>query len=107
MQDWKKQTVSLIAKPSKVSEIKLYHKFVSDEIGFYTHGFEFLNKEGRTVLLVGNSAGCTTKVFKVEENEQVIGIKALTAKKNKFILGSLFNQQFKIAKIIWLINKFS
>ena len=43
-----------------------------------TTGFEFLNKEGKTVLKVGNSTGYTTKVFKVEENEQVIGIKALT-----------------------------
>ena len=98
--DWKKQTVTLIAKPSKVSEIKLYHRFVSDEISFFTNGFEFLNKEGRTVLLVGNSAGCNTKVFKVGENEQVIGIKALTSKKKTAPHGSLLNLQFKIAKII-------
>ncbi len=81
--DLKKQTVTMIVKPSKVSEIKLYLRFVSDEIGFYTNGFEFLNKEGRTVLLVGDSAGFITKVFKVGENEQVIGIKALTPKKKQ------------------------
>ena len=65
----------------------------------FTEGFEFLNKEGKSLLKVGLFNGDTTKVFKVEESEQVIGIKAHTRSDPTFSNhGSLFNLQFKISK---------
>jgi hypothetical protein len=92
----------MIGKPSKVSKIKLYYNNAAYWNGAtHTCGFEFLSKEGRTFLLVGDSAGYTTKVFEVEENEQVIGIKALTVTAPAHVNhGSLVNLQFKIAKVI-------
>ena len=92
----------MIAKPLKVSQIKIYYYNPSNSNGAtLTEGFEFLSKEGKTVLLVGKSAGHTTKVFKVEENEQVIGIKAFNVPEQIHVNhGSLVNLQFKIAKII-------
>ncbi len=60
-----------------------------------------MNKEGETVLKVGYLAECTPKVFKVEENEQVISIKAFTVQAESNPLhGSLINLKFKIAKFI-------
>ena len=43
-----------------------------------TDGIEFLDKEGESLLKVGDFYGDTTEVFEVDENEQVIGIKAHT-----------------------------
>jgi hypothetical protein len=34
-----------------------------------TLGFEFLNKEGKSILKVGSFSGTTNKVFRVEDNE--------------------------------------
>ena len=80
--------------------------------GFYdgdytqTSGIEFLNKEGKSLLKVGRFNGdffgkVTTKVFEVEENEQVIGIKAYTRRDpTHYAHGCLRNLQFKIAKLI-------
>ncbi len=51
----------MIAKPSKVSKIKLYYYNPSNLKGAtLTKGFEFFSKEGKTVLLVGDPAGFTT-----------------------------------------------
>jgi hypothetical protein len=60
-----------------------------------------LNKEGRSILTVGGLDGTTTKVFDIEENEQVIGIKAPTKKDPASLNhGAPYNLQFKIAKLI-------
>jgi hypothetical protein len=90
----------MIAQPCKVAQIRLnYFNLVQGDT--LTSGFEFLNKEGRSVLKVGAFDGPTTKVFKLDENEQVIGIKEQTdidpANPNH---GRLYNLQFKIAKFI-------
>ena len=69
----------------------------SDEGYFVTVGIEFLNKEGKSLLKVGNFDGRYTEVFEVEENEQVIGIKAQNDIYNP---SPLLNLQFKIAKLI-------
>jgi hypothetical protein len=52
-------------------------------------------------MKIGMFDGETTKVFKVEENEQVIGIQTHTLRDPKsFSHGALYNLQFKIAKLI-------
>ena len=65
----------------------------------YTDGFEFLNKQGKSIFKVGSFTGDISKVSKVEDNEHVIGIKAQIRKdptSNNH--GKLYNLQFKIAK---------
>ncbi len=44
-----------------------------------TNGFEFLDKNGVSILKVGTFTGIDT-VFIIKENEQVIGIRAITHK---------------------------
>ncbi len=52
-------------------------------------------------MKIGRFEGETTKFFKVEENEQVIGIKAETrSDPANTSHGTLYNLQFKIAKLI-------
>ena len=67
----------------------------------FTCGFEFLSKEGKSILNVGHFDGTYSKQFKVADDECVIGIKAKTmgdsARSNH---GSLYNLQFKIAKLL-------
>ncbi len=63
-----------------------------------------MNKEGKSILKVGSlvkESYTTNKVLKLEENEQVIGIKAFTVRDpaNR-CHGSLYSLQFKIAKFI-------
>ena len=66
----------------------------------FTYGFEFLNKEGKSILKIGKFDG-HIKVFSLEENERVIGIKAQTGRDPTLsIHGALFNLTFKISKLI-------
>ncbi len=65
----------------------------------FTNGFELLGLQGNSVYKVGDFGG-TDVVFRVEDNEQVIGIKALTVRDPSDINhGSLYNLQLKIAII--------
>ncbi len=69
----------------------------------YTQGFQFFDKEGKTILSYGGGGPYErhTKFFEVEKNEKVIGIKAITegdpARKDH---GALYGLQFKIAKLV-------
>ena len=57
-----------------------------------------MNKEGKSLLKAGKFFVLEiTRVFEVEENEQVIGIKAHTDSDGN---GRLYNLQFKIGKLI-------
>jgi hypothetical protein len=60
-----------------------------------------LNKEGISILKTGNFDGIM-QVFKIEDNEQVIGIKAKTKRDtaDKKNYGRLYNLQFQIVKLI-------
>ncbi len=92
----------MIDLQSKVTQIK------TNSINFHlypgvvaTYGLEFLDKEGKSILIVGPLDGNTTKVFNVEENEQFISIKALTVREpTDTYHGTLYNFKFKIVKLI-------
>ena len=83
-----------------MAKIKLNYYDYSSGYTF-TCGFEFLNKEGKSLLKAGLCNGYITKVFEVNEDEQVIGIKAHTVRDPKEAYhGSLLNLRFKIGKTI-------
>ena len=78
---------------------QIRHNYQEDSEFDYDSSFEFLNKEGKSLLKVGRfDEDYTTKVFEVEEDEQVIGIKTqiVAGSKNH----SMYNLQFKIGKLI-------
>ena len=67
----------------------------------FTYGFEFLNKEGKSILKIGEFKNENIKVSSLEENKRVIAIKAQTRRDpTLFDHGSLYNLTFKIAKLI-------
>ena len=84
-----------------MAQIKLHYSiYESWENLAHTNGFDFLNKQGKTILKFGRVYG-KTEVFNIEVNEQVIGIKAKTCWDLKHVChGALYNLQFKIAKLI-------
>ena len=57
------------------------------------YGFDFLDEKGKSVLKHGSfSDSSTKKEFKVEDDEQVIGIKALILRnQNSNSYGVLYN----------------
>jgi hypothetical protein len=89
----------MIDSTAKVAQIRINFKVSTGYLrATYTDGFEFLNKQGKSILKVGPFTGDITKVAKVEENENVIGIKAQIRKdptSNNH--GKLYNLQFIIA----------
>jgi hypothetical protein len=90
----------MIEKQSKVGKIRLNYNYEIYK-GADILGFEFLNKEGESILLYGIFDGVFNKEFSVEDNEQVIGIKAQTVENPASRChGMLYNLQFKIAKLI-------
>ena len=79
---------------------QIRHNYYGNGSYTATVGIEFLNKEGKSLLKVGDF-NHKTKVFEVEENEQVIGIKAHTpSDPTDPCHGCLINLQFKIGKLI-------
>jgi hypothetical protein len=64
-------------------------------------GFKFFDKEGKPIFQVGSHYGQYGQLCSIKENEKVIGIKALTVRDpDNLNHGSLYNLQFKIAKLI-------
>lgn len=98
--DWQYQISRQINLDRKVAEIKLNERFSYGFSGVkITNGFEFVDEHDVSILKVGKFNGTQT-VFKIKENEQIIGIKARTHKDklNKYH-GVLYNLQFKILSL--------
>jgi hypothetical protein len=52
--DWQNQAVYIIDSESKVAVIRMSYSILTHYGGVaYTNGFEFLNKQGKSILKVG------------------------------------------------------
>ncbi len=92
----------MIQQPFRVAQIILNYGNSKHFPGAtVTEGFEFLDKNGRSLLSVGCFDRPYTDEISIEDNEQVIGIKALTVRDPASnIHGALYNLQFKLAKLL-------
>ncbi len=98
--DWKDQRIYPIKQKEKVSTIHLFQSQLYNSQLQIFYGVEFFNKRGKSILQAGDTKTIVYSVINVEDDEQVIGVKAATLPKDHQNCGLLYDVKFKIAKIL-------